>query len=444
MDNPWIARFSGLTELDEIERRAYIPAQPIYDLVQSPTDTAVELLRKGLEKIYVPTQQHCEILKRLVEIALAHAISVYTDRRSILEVAYKDTFKSSPQPAICLIGLAGVGKSSLVTALSRVLPGDNFIDIDDSHRGFPLKSVLQIEVGTRRGLGSILTQLCAENFPMEGCAKKNEEAVQLLAKKAYLSGISLLTADEFQFFTQSSTANAKITEVLLALRDIGLPFIYVGNYSLGHRLMKRNDEDRQRLCSQPIFLDPELPDSYDFRWQLREMLHVAPGLLAFDPELDSEKIYLYSAGAIRRVIMLMTIATRYVLVNGLPKVTISEIEIAYKSTDYSAMRNDVRAIAGQMITGEDDKSRKDLCCPYPKPKSGRATQSEIWKKEKEERVALELVKSSATVQEKRAYDRLTTNSRSGISIQTATKRKSKKDVSIEEMMKGVSKLKDDL
>ncbi len=444
MDNPWISRFSELTELDEIERRAYIPAQPLCDLAKLPTDTAIELLRKGLERIYVPTKQHCKILKRLIEVAQGHAILSYPNRRTMLEVAYRDIFKSNPQPAICLTGLAGVGKSSLINALSRVLPADDFIDIDESHRGFPLRSALQVEVGSRSGLKPILTQLCAENFPTEGCAKTNEVAVQLLAKKAYLTGVSILTADEFQFLTQSSTANAKITEILLALRDIGLPFVYVGNYSLGHRLMNRNDEDKQRLCSQPIFLDPELPASEDFRRQLQEILNVAPDLLAFDPDLDSEKIYLFSAGAIRRVIMLVTIAARYVLDNDLEKVTISEVEIAYNSSDYFAMRQVVQDIARQMVTGKDDKSRKDLCCPYPRPKTIRATQSERWKNEQEKRAALELVHSSATVQEKSGYSRLVKSLKPASTAPSRTKRKSKKSVSKDEMLKGILKLKDDL
>ena len=54
-----------------------------------------------------------------------------------------------------------------------------------------------------------------------------------------------VTVDEFQFVSQGSQANSKATALLLQLLGIGPRLVYVANYSLGHKLKRRNQEDKQ-------------------------------------------------------------------------------------------------------------------------------------------------------------------------------------------------------
>ncbi len=56
-----------------------------------------------------------------------------------------------------------------------------------------------------------------------------------------------------------------VTDILLTLARIGLPMIYLANYSLLHKLMGRNQEDTQRLLIQPRVMQPDDPAGPDWR-----------------------------------------------------------------------------------------------------------------------------------------------------------------------------------
>ncbi|MBF0762878.1 transposase, partial [Dysgonomonas mossii] len=56
--------------------------------------------------------------------------------------------------------------------------------------------------------------------------------------------------DETQHINTGEGAS-KVTDILLTMAAIGPPVIFVSNYSLVHRLFRRNSEDKQRLLSEP-------------------------------------------------------------------------------------------------------------------------------------------------------------------------------------------------
>lgn len=65
-------------------------------------------------------------------------------------------------------------------------------------------------------------------------------------RRANRDGVSLVILDEMQYI-QKGLGAAKVTDILLNMAGIGPPMIYVCNYSLGHKLFERNNED-QHAC----------------------------------------------------------------------------------------------------------------------------------------------------------------------------------------------------
>jgi hypothetical protein len=54
---------------------------------------------------------------------------------------------------------------------------------------------------------------------------------------------------------------SKVTDILLTMAAIGPPMIFVSNYSLVHKLLRRNNEDKQRLLSESRIMLSDEPES---------------------------------------------------------------------------------------------------------------------------------------------------------------------------------------
>jgi len=127
--------------------------------------------------------------------------------------------------------------------------------------------------------------------PIKGIASKRERRCVKFARTEnlangcarwiYRRGCCLIAIDELQFLTQSEQANVLVCQVLLAVTYVGVPMVFISNYSLCHRLLKRPPEAIQRLLTRPLILVPDLPDSDDWRNLLAEYQKAVPNLFIF-------------------------------------------------------------------------------------------------------------------------------------------------------------------
>ncbi len=62
-----------------------------------------------------------------------------------------------------------------------------------------------------------------------------------------LCGICLLGVDELQFMAASDTATTLITQTMLAIAEVRIPWFVTANYSLARKLLSRPSEAIQRL-----------------------------------------------------------------------------------------------------------------------------------------------------------------------------------------------------
>ncbi|HSH96836.1 MAG: ATP-binding protein [Methylophilaceae bacterium] len=357
--NPWVSRFEHLLDPEEIRRRAmYIPDE-LPDISLLSHDAAKIKLQEILEQVFVPTQQNVAILHYWVEVIVTHCKTYYPSPQALCRHIYSKPPLPKFTRLMGLTGLAGVGKTELVQAFKRILPQEqrHNLRVDEYHTGMSLLNPWISIVDENSSAKLILDSFWGEEHSLRN-------SIKLLRKHGYINGVPMVIVDELQFLTLSSTANAKLMELLLSVGQLGLPCLYSANYSLIHRLAKRPQEDRDRMLSNLTCLHPDPPNSEDWIKTLDTFLRLFPEVFRFDANDDAAAIHWYCAGIKRGLVELLTIAYG-ISRNFSGKVTIKEIELAYASPRFSAKRQDVEIIHRQII--ENRKVKNDLWCPIDLP-----------------------------------------------------------------------------
>ena len=399
--SPWVAPFVRLCDVKVIKKLAQVSPPPHPDYSELPTAAAEKLVRRALEGIYYPSQENCEFLCALLEHMLGHAIIRYRDEKTFLSNLYLPV-ESEVLP-ICLTGHAGCGKSELFKALRRVLDTVDLskVKVGYNHPDFEVKKLWSINARRKNGITAMLRpfindkEFSPENVDAVGKMRVRAASLDWLAeaciKRSFKDGIFAITADEFQFFTQSSEANTKVTKALLFLSSFWIPLFYAINFSLGHLLLRRPPQDRDRLLADPLIMTPEIPGSKDWVAYIKECIRVCPWL-KIDAAKDGDAIHNYSFGIKRKVVALFCIA--YSLMRKRKKhfATIDDVRDAYLSTGYFTHRSDVEEITKISLGGSSNK--KDLKCPFELPADVKNRLRDVAEKRREREVADAMLNSA--------------------------------------------------
>lgn len=408
-ETPWVSRFTGLLNRDEIRKRVELRPKPILDIGNLSPPEASDRVEAALKRLFYPSAECLDFLHQWAWIAWAHSREMYRTPRSFVEGVYQ---QQSPLQEFyfpwCLTGLAGVGKSALLNALERLMPEPKTVTTADG-TVFPLVSYRAITVRASSTPRDILTQFAQR----EGGVRV---LTNLLRRLAYRDGWALVLQDEFQFATQSSQASTRVAQMILAMCYIGVPAVYIANFSLLHKLNSRNQEDRHRLLGRVEELHPDAYDSEDWRTLLAWQREIASDVFTYDPDGDAEAIHSLTAGVKRNLMMLLNTGFKIAFAND-RVLDYSVLEKAYKSRAYATFRDDVEALA--KLYGSFRNSRKDLWCPIIAVTS--PNEDLYWKGQRQMRTDIEALKASLTVDERKAWARLSKESAVPAAEQTKTK-----------------------
>lgn len=395
MTNPWAARFEPLLDREIIKQRAQVTVSPLIGLQDVSTELACTQLESALKTVFYPTAQCVDVLHRFVDMSYAHCVNVYQSDRFFLAGIYA---KSSPltefSTPLLFTGLAGTGKTELKKAFRRILFDEGQIAVSLEHSPFPLRHPWFVSIHARSNPLDVLRELAQSD-------KGSAELVEKCRKIAFRDGIPSLMADEFQFGTGGDRANTRVTQMLLSLGYIGLPWIYNANFSLVMRLLRRPEEDRQRLLADWIILQPDPASSADWQGTLKAQRDVAPDVLVFDPVRDALEIHTFTAGRKRAVAKLLVQALR----NEHPLggvVDMLAIKRAYHSPNFASYREESEILSNQARLNCPDKNRKDLWCPLPLPPSATVAFANFSKEKRDEQVADAEVRSALNGEERKA------------------------------------------
>lgn len=372
-NSPWIARFNIVLSDAELDRLIEIRAVPVKVGKDTP-HTDAETLQKGLERVFMSGIQVRKVLRQLLDLARSQAGAHFSSKDAFITGVYKPfPWGSTTSPAICFCGLAGVGKSQILGALTRILPPPTLLDVL-GHKNISLVSAWPMTLRDGMSLNALLKPYLKSSGGHEEHDDEGTEAgkvtkdiklptlLGLARRRSWRDGVCLLWVDEFQFVSQGSQANSKATALLLQLLGIGPRLVFVANFSLGHKLKRRNQEDRQRLVAQPWILDPEICSSADWKAIIAEYKKVAPDVFAFEVDEAESLIHELTFGIKRLVVQLLVCAYKEARKRGKYTVGVDEIRQAYKSSLYTSNREDVEILWRQCIGKK--MIQEDLWCPF--------------------------------------------------------------------------------
>lgn len=405
---------------DAIKRIARFQPDQILRLDSMDQETALKELELAHKKLFVPTKQLLDLLELFLGMARAHSMTTYPDLRAFVAGCHN---KSPPLedagPLVCLTGLAGVGKSALANRLSTILRefSPRIADYPAIGR-LPIVSNWEILAGERKSAAAVLSALHTHALEREyeilevpperrleiDLPRDLHALIDVCRRRAYRDGVSMASVDELQFFTHSATANSLVTGLLLHLSSLGIPLIFISNFSLGHRLLRRNHEDQDRIFSRtPIVLKPEASDSLDWVDTLRGFAAVSPEIFNLDWEGHARRIHSYCGGLNRYLGRLIRIAYAQTRTKG-GVVTIDALERAFRSRDFAYERTTIAELV-RIDDGVPTK-RVDLVCPFELPAAENARTRQETRRQRTESAATIFAEQQLTATERQTLSEL--------------------------------------
>lgn len=431
MHNLFVDRYAGRSERIYIKERTTVRPDPIAGLEGCNLHTASFRLESQLKAIFLPNEFAFDFICEMIESSAWYCSRKYPDEvsynRSIFHPASEEVMP------VCLTGLAGVGKTALISALLKVLPGP--VEYQSKILGTKI-NIISHWITTGRDKGTpkqILYDMVqsASEDPVNRALK----APQLMVMARSFSGkygLPLLIMDEMQHVTLSS-ATTMIAAQILTFANLGVPLLYVSNYSLQNALFNRNAEDTQRLTANPRILEPDDPESDDWKTYVHECVRVMGSYMTVRSDNLAGELHLMTFGLKRYVIRLLKISYTEARRKGRASIDFSDVESAYASAEYTSARTEIKVLKRQLI--ENRCLRRDLWCPYVSPARKFSVASEFYAKDKSVQLAKAAIKSSLTPAQKTSLQELSGPTR-GAETELKKTRVPKKRVSYGDLMEG--------
>lgn len=389
-------RFDGLIDIEYIRSKVTIRPVPVDDIDQLPPMLAAHFLEMTLRQIFIPNQFSLELIAELVGKAAAHSALRSTSEQAFVKGMYYPT--PTETFPICLTGLAGVGKSATIEALLRVMPGPTEFQID--HCMTPLTAESHWYASAKgKSSGK---QLLTDFLGIEATTRENAASLQFRAQQqANKRGISLAVLEEMQHLTPGKGV-ALTTDILLTMSGLGLPMVFVSNFSLAHKLLRRNQEDTQRLVAQPRIMWPDAPESKVWSDFIDACIAASDGRIRANRSDFSHEIYRGSYGIKRAAIHLVVQAYVQARQANRTWIELGDVHKAYISSAYYAYRTDVEEL--ERIAIKQKTKRDDLLCPFGSPTLSNVVQ--FVRKERDNRVAQAAFKGALTAEERETHKSL--------------------------------------
>lgn len=389
-------RFDGLIDIEHIREKVTRRPEPVSDIDQLPPMLAAHFLELTLKQIFIPNQFSLELIAEMVGKSAVHsAMRSETEQKFVNGLYYPTPAETFP---ICLTGLAGVGKSATIEALLLVMPGPTEIKIDHCMEPQTAESHWYASAKGKASGKQLLTDFLG----IEVTTRENAATLKLRAQQqANKRGISLAVLEEMQHLTPGKGV-ALTTDILLTMSGLGLPMVYVSNFSLGHKLLKRNQEDTQRLVAEPRIMWPDAPESKIWADFIDACITASDGRIRAEPADFSHEIYRGSYGLKRAAIHLIVQAYIQARASNRTWVELEDVHRAYISSAYYSNRIDVEEL--ERIAIQKKSKRDDLTCPFGSPSRSNVVQ--FVRKERDNRVAQAIFKGALTAKERETHKSL--------------------------------------
>ncbi|WP_082481762.1 transposase [Pseudomonas sp. Leaf127] len=391
------SRFSEFLGLEQIRDKVTVKPSPVCALTTLDLLPAAEKLNEALKSIFLPNDFSLKFIKEVVDRASVRSQLLFSS-----EVNYLANFYNPPDIEVypvCLTGLAGIGKSQTIAALQKVLPLPQSFECGHFDGSIELVSHWYASARGKASGKQLLADFLFDDGHTHG--RNSSRLLLECRRRANRNGVSLLLLEETQHINTGSGAS-KVTDILLTMSAIGPPMVYVSNYSLVHKLLKRNSEDKQRLLSEPRVMLPDDPEGTDWQNYIKECVRVSAGHIRVNISELASEIYRCTFGIKRLVVRLLKEAYIQCRNQGREFINMDDIIRAYKSVAYSMNLKDVEELHRQALQGRMTRSRLDLRCPFDLPTDLKSNIVKMVKADRDSRFNNAVFDSSLTQVEREA------------------------------------------
>ncbi|CAG8870743.1 transposase [Pseudomonas fluorescens] len=401
MNDAMFTRFEGCSDIGRIRDVVTVRPNLIRELGDSDALVSAEVLADTLKQIYLPNQFSLEFIKEMIDKA-----SLYCRKMFESEAAYLSRVYCPPEVEVapfCLTGLAGIGKSQTIAALRKVLPKPVDFTADHFEGVHQLVSYWYASARGKAGGRQLLL-----DFLHDDVGKTRSNVAKLLVecrRRANRDGVSLLMLEETQHINTGQGVS-RVTDILLTMAAIGPPMVYVSNYSLVHKLLGRNSEDKQRLLAEPRIMLPDAPDSEAWRDYMSECVRVCNGHLDVNFDDFVEEMYRSTFGIKRLAVQLIKLAYIEARASGRKSISLADVHRAYLSVAYSANRGDLEELHRQALQNRNTGSRLDLRCPFDLPISLKSNVVQFVRSDRDNRVIDKIFHASLNEGERSAIEEI--------------------------------------
>ncbi len=453
LGNVWGERFDSLDD-QQIRTMSAMPARPVSALRSMSTELACSAITNAWQRTFTPTAQTTQLLRSLYSIATATARELYPTRQSFFDGAYRrERSIKTDRPATCLTGLAGTGKTSIIEALGRVLPPATPIGLGDGHPRAILQSHWSFKLHKRTRISAIHAALLDQARDVEASlfgdrsdaiesrdTSRGNHLAPYCAKLAWLQGVPMIVGDELQHLSQSERANASVTSVLLQLNSIGPALVYCCNFSLVHRLLRRAQEDKQRLLSDVLIVHPEVDGSEDWCAVVGGYCAPDPSIFPLSSKESLQRLHFYTFGLNRLVKSLLLEAYRFARKRGgNTAVDMDDLEKAYRSNNYFANRCDVEVLHRMRV--ESVRNRDDLRSPWQESVPLGKGNKDGMSPAAANQFAKQVVRSSLTVREAETLAQLRSAAKGKLNAEVVSIKKGK--LNAEDLLRNLQSVRDE-
>lgn len=394
-------RFSSSLDPITIRDRITVRPAPVSSLTEHQPLIGAAILMKALSEIFLPNQFSIQLIEEMMGRAKLHFDAIFAS-----EVEYVSRIYTPPEAdvyPICLTGLAGVGKSRTIAALRKVMPEP--VEFYSSHYDGYMTLASHWYASAREkvsGKSLLIDYLFGKSKPPSG---SQEKFLLEARRQANRDAVPLVLLDETQFFNMG-VGTAKITDIILTMAAVGPPSLYVSNYSLVHRLLGRNSEDKQRLLSQPRIMLPDPPGSKDWADYVEECVRISNGCIRPGTGDFAGDLYRYTFGIKRLAVQLLSQAYIECRNDGRNWIVQADLAHAYRSAAYTSNAKDVEDLHTDLLGSGQSSIRLDLKCPFDLPAAYKSNVVKFAKDERHQRMIAKVFDSALTKAERLAQQQI--------------------------------------
>lgn len=359
--NPWTNRFAILRDKEEIARRVEVFPGPFSFDPSNSADSLQILLDNHLKNLFVATPAIVDLICRMGDFMAAATLIRYKSRKDYINRLYHGEIPDGGRP-ICLTGLAGCGKTAVAGAFQRLFCDQPAVFIDEQHQKMPLHGVGSYRITHAESDIHVLRELCAAYKISHLARSTATELIKKLNQVSFRDGTPGIVIDELQHLSLSTSATARIMNLLLNCRQIGIPFVYVTNYSLLHLLRKRPQQDTDRVLGHILVLDTYPANSNNWRILVERTVEACGAQFLPSVARELQLLWGCTAGLPRYLTWILSIALRIAAKEG-ARVEARHIRSAAMDSHYFAAHETVKRLRSGKRTNPKSAGDSDLQCP---------------------------------------------------------------------------------